>query len=52
MLYRYGRVLIDNGVSGDDLEAKIVELNSKLVDPLTDAELESTVLKSLLRPQK
>lgn len=50
MLYRYGRVLVDNGITGDDLESKIVELNSKLIDPLTDQELESTVLKSLLKP--
>lgn len=46
-LYRYGCALLDSGESLDDVKSRVLELNSKLPDPLKEEEIISTIFYSL-----
>lgn len=46
-LYKYGAMLLDSGMSLDNVERQIIDFNSRLSDPLSEQELAHTVFKSL-----
>ena len=45
-LIRYALMLVDNGYSLSDINFKIAALNAKLPEPLTEAEIENTIMKT------
>jgi len=47
MTFRYGCVLVDNGVQLGELIEQIEKFNSELEDPRSDEELRNTTIKSL-----
>lgn len=44
MLIRYAFVLIDQGMSLDQITNEVTKFNNKLKDPISDAEIHSTIL--------
>ena len=46
-LYKYGAMLLDSGMSLDNVERQIIDFNSRLSNPLSEQELAHTVFKSL-----
>lgn len=48
-LCRYAFALIDLGYGVDDITLKVKELNLKLADPLDEAEIMTTIIKSVSR---
>lgn len=46
-LFKYGALLLDSGMSLDNVERQIIDFNSRLSDPLSEQELAHTVFKSL-----
>ena len=44
MLLRYAMILVDSGFSFQQIRTKIASLNEKLPDPLTETELDRTVM--------
>ena len=46
-LAKYAFMLLDAGHSPESVEEKVKEFNAKLPDPLSDAEISATVVKSL-----
>lgn len=46
-LYNYAMVLVEGGLPFIDIGAKVRALNNKLMDKLSDEELQATILKSI-----
>lgn len=46
-LFKYACALMDTGLSYPDVECQLKEFNRKLIDHLSDEELDSTILKSI-----
>jgi hypothetical protein len=46
-ILRYGMMLVDSGYSLGDIQLKIDGLNGKLENPLSDDEIDQTILKSV-----
>lgn len=46
-LYNYASILLDNGESFIDIRNKVLSLNSKLTDSLSEEEIDNTVLRSI-----
>lgn len=46
-LYNYACILLDNGESYVDIRNKVLSLNSKLSDSLSEEEVDNTVLRSI-----
>ena len=42
-LLKYALVLVDSGLSQDDMESKVLHLNAKLPTPLPESEINSTI---------
>jgi hypothetical protein len=48
MLLRYSMILVDAGFSLDKIQEKVVNLNDKLMDKLEEAEIYSTIMKTVM----
>lgn len=46
-LYNYASILLDNGESFVDIRNKVLSLNNKLSDSLSEEEIDNTVLRSI-----
>src|SRR5699024_1090728 len=46
-LYNYACILLDNGESYVDIRNKVMSLNRKLSDSLSEEEIDNTVLRSI-----
>lgn len=51
MMHRYAMTLLDKGLSSDDIRYNLEDLNSKLEKPLSMIEVESTIIKSIIREE-
>ena len=51
MLIRYALALLDSGMVSDNIRHSVYELNKHLTNPLQDAELESTIMKTIIRKE-
>jgi hypothetical protein len=49
MMLRFAMALVDNGVGFDEVEARTIDFNKKLPEPLDEAELQRTVLVSVAK---
>lgn len=49
MLHRYGRILVDAGFGFDAIRSKVIALNDKIADKLSEVELMSTVMVTVGR---
>jgi hypothetical protein len=49
MLFKYGMMLLDNGMDLSSAQEKVVSMNAKIMDSLGEIELTSTVMVSLTR---
>lgn len=49
MLLRYGMILVDAGFEIDVIRSKILDLNSKIMDRLEEAEIMSTIMVSVMK---
>lgn len=48
MLLRYSMILVDAGFSLDKIQEKVISLNDKLMDKLEEAEIYTTIMKSVM----
>ena len=46
-LYNYAMVLVESGLQFTDIGERVRSLNNKLMDKLSDEELQATILKSI-----
>lgn len=51
MLLRYAMALLDSGMTSENIRHSTYDLNSKLDEPLKESEIESTVMKSVIRKE-
>lgn len=51
-LYRYAMVLVESGMQFTEIGEKVRTLNNKLMDKLSDEELQATILKSIQSKNK
>lgn len=49
MMLRFAMALVDNGVSYNEVEARTIDFNKKLPEPLDEAELRRTVLVTVAK---
>ena len=50
-MHRYAMTLLDKGLTSDDIRYNLEDLNSKLEKPLSMVEVESTIMKSIIREE-
>ena len=48
MLLRYAMILVDAGFSFDNISQKVVSLNDKIADKLSEVELQTTILRTVM----
>lgn len=46
-LFKYGAFLLDSGLKVEEVEQKVIDLNNKLENPLTEDEIANTIIRSL-----
>ena len=51
MMLRYAMALLDKGLSSDDIRYNLEDMNSKMEKPLPQVEIESTIMKSIIREE-
>lgn len=51
MLIRYGLSLLDDGMSSDNIRYSMLDLNNKIDKPLSEKEIESTCMKTIIRKE-
>jgi len=49
MILKYALALVDNGYNMDQVYSAVTTFNSKIVDPLTELELSSTVMLTVAK---
>ena len=49
MLLRYGMILVDAGLSFEEIQTKVLSLNSKIPDKLSESEIFSTIMSSVMK---
>ena len=52
MLFKYAMILVDNGLSLREVEVKLKKFNKQLSDPVTDEELDKSILVSVAKKVK
>lgn len=51
MLIRYALALLDSGMPSDNIRHSVYELNKQLATPLKETEIESTIMKTIIRKE-
>lgn len=51
-LYNYGMILVDMGADYSEIEEAVLDVNSKLKDPIGDKEIKNTILLSISKKLK
>jgi len=51
MLLKYSLALLDGGMVSDNIRHSVYDLNKKLPEPLLETEIESTILKTVIRKE-
>jgi hypothetical protein len=51
MLRNYALALLDNGLSSDNIRHSVYDFNQKLEEPLKESEIESTIMKTVIRKE-
>ena len=51
-LYNYAMILVDMGADYSDIEEAVLDVNSKLKDPIGEKEIKNTILLSISKKLK